>query len=215
MIGNTINYDKKYNSNSPIWGKAKLDIELKKFLSLLDGNNILDLGIGEGQNSIVLSELGYNITGVDVSKKSLDICKSNSSNIELIQSDIRNFTIEKDKYDLIMSRCALHFLHKNDVKNIINNMKSNLKENGLVYISVFSTENPSFHKKLDNDNFEILENNMLHNKSDDTYTSFFTKEEILELFSEFKTILISDEYSLDLSHAEPHYHGIIKYIGKK
>lgn len=215
MVGNTINFDKKYNSSSPIWGKAKLDIELKRYLSLLDGNNILDLGIGEGQNSIVLSKLGYNVTGVDVSKKSLDICSNISSNIELIQSDIRNFNIEKDKYNLIMSRCALQFLHKNDVKKIINNIKLNLRENGLVYISVFSTDNPKFHKKLDNDYFEILENNILHNKLDDTYTSFFTKDEILELFSEFETILISDEYSLDLSHGEPHYHGIIKYIAKK
>ena len=26
---------------------------------------------------------------------------------------------------------------------------------------------------------------------------------------------IIQEYSLDLGHGEPHYHGVIKYIGKK
>ena len=41
------------------------------------------------------------------------------------------------------------------------------------------------------------------------------EEEILKLFSDFTTISISDEYSLDLFHGEPHYHGIIKYIGQK
>lgn len=38
---------------------------------------------------------------VDYSTKSLEICKNNSSNIELVQDDIRNYYIEKDKYDLI------------------------------------------------------------------------------------------------------------------
>ena len=45
--------------------------------------------------------------------------------------------------------------------------------------------------------------------------SYFTKKEILDLFADFKTIMISNEFSLDLSHDNPHYHGTIKYIGRK
>ena len=43
----------------------------------------------------------------------------------------------------------------------------------------------------------------------------FLKNEILEIFSDFTTISIIDEYSLDIEHGTPHYHGLIKYIGKK
>lgn len=215
MKGNTIDYNKHYTDNSPIWGKSKLDIELKRFLKLLDGKNVLDLGIGEGQNSIILSELGYNVTGVDYSTKSLEICKSNCSNIELIQSDIRNYSIAKNKYDLIMSRYALHFLHKDDVFSIINNIKSNLSQNGLVYISVLSTDDPSLNFKISSQDFDILENNIFYNKITNTYISHFTKDEILQLFSDFTTIFIANEYSMDLGHGKPHYHGMIKYIGQK
>lgn len=216
MIGKSIDYDKKYNNNNSIWGKPHIDHELKNYLNLLNKGNVLDLGIGEGNNSIILSNLGFNVTGVDNSEKALNICnKQKTNNLVLIKEDIRNFKIENNYYDLIMSRAVLHFLHKSDVTNIISNIKYNLKENGLVYITVFSTNDDSMDKKLINNNFEKLDNNVFHNTLSDTYMSYFTKDELLELFDGLETILISDEYSLDLSHGEPHHHGIIKYIGKK
>lgn len=216
MIGKSIDYDKKYSNNNPIWGKPNLDFELKRYLNLLNKGNVLDLGIGEGNNSIILADFGFDVTGVDDSKKALAICNNGKKdNLSLIQDDIRNFKIQNNYYDLILSRAVLHFLHKDDVKNIIYDIKSNLKNNGLVYITVFSTNDDSMNKKLANNDFEKLDNNIFHNTLDDTYMSYFTKDEILELFDGFETILILDEYSLDLGHGEPHYHGIIKYIGKK
>lgn len=215
MIGNPIDYDRKYIDNSPLWGKSILDNDIKEYLKLLKGKTVLDLGIGEGQNSIILSQLGYDVTGVDFSKKALDICNNKSSNIKLVKCDIRNFNIEQNKYDLIMSRCVLHFLHKEDVYSIINNIKNTLNPNGLVYLSVFSTNDPSFKFKCNNSDFDILPNNVFHKISDDTYSSYFSKTEILELFAGFNTILISDNYSMDLCHGNPHYHGIIEYIGQK
>ena len=214
MIGNPVNYDKKFKDNFPIF-PAKFDPVLKRYLHLIPGKEVLDLGIGQGTDSIPLAELGFNVTGVDYSIKCLEICKNNCNKLNLVHSDIRFFNIEKNKYDLIKSRCVLHFLHKNDIYDIIKNIKNNLKSDGLVYISVFSLEDPSFNFKCNNPDFDTLENNVFHKISDDTYSSYFSKNEILELFSDFNTIFISDEYSLDLGHGTPHYHGIIKYIGKK
>ena len=216
MIGKSIDYNKKYSNNNAIWGKPHLDSELKRYLNLIDIGNVLDLGIGEGNSSIILADLGFNVTGVDNSDKALNIFSTGKNdNLSLIKDDIRNFKIQNNYYDLIMSRAVLHFLHKDDVKNIIYDIKSNLKNNVLVYITVFSINDDSMNKKLANNDFKKLDNNIFHNTLNDNYMSYFTKDEILELFNGFETILILDEYSLDLNHGEPHYHGIIKYIGKK
>lgn len=214
MIGNPVDYDKKFQDSFPIF-PAKFDYELKRYLNLVPGKNVLDLGIGQGRNSIPLFKLGFNITGVDYSTKCLEICNQNCPNLNLVQSDIRTFNIEKNKYDLILSRCVLHFLHKNDSYNIIKKLKNNIKINGLIYIHVFSLEDPKFIKHSKSSNFEILDNNILHNIVDDTYISFFTKDEILKLFNDFRTLLISEEYCLDQGGATPHYSGVIKYIGQK
>lgn len=214
MIGNPVDYDKNFKENFPIF-PAKLDLELKRYLNLISGKEVLDLGIGQGRNSIPLAELGYNVTGVDYSTKCLEICKNSCNKLNLIQSDIRTFDIEKDKYDIILSRCVLHFLHKNDSYQIIQNIKNNIKNNGIVYISVFSLEDPRFIKHSMSSDFQILDNNILHNKINDTYVSFFSKEEVLNLFSDFRTVLISDSYCLDQGGETPHYAGVIKYIGQK
>ena len=214
MIGNPVDYDKKFKGDFPIF-PAKFDSELKRYLNLVPGKDVLDLGIGQGRNSIPLSELDFKVTGIDYSTECLEICKHSCPKLNLIQSDIRNFNIEKDKYDLIISRCVLHFLHKADSYQIIKNIKDNIKYKGLVYIHVFSLEDPKYIRHSTSSDFEILDNNILHNKINDTYVSFFTKEEVLTLFNDFKTILISEEYCLDQGGETPHYAGVIKYIGQK
>lgn len=214
MIGNPVDYDKKFKENFPKF-PAKLDLELKRYLNLVPGKEVLDLGIGQGRNSIPLAELGFNVTGVDYSTKCLEICKNTCNKLNLVKSDIRTFDIEKDKYDMILSGYVLHFLHKNDSYQIIENIKNNIKNNGIVYISVFSLEDPKFSKHSTSSDFEILDNNILHNKVNDTYVSFFSKDEVLNLFSDFKTIFVSEEYCLEQNVETPHYAGVIKYIGQK
>lgn len=214
MIGNPVDYDKKFKENFPKF-PAKLDIELKRYLNLVPGKEVLDLGIGQGRNSIPLAELGFNVTGVDYSTKCLEICKNTCNKLNLVQSDIRTFDIKKDKFDMILSGYVLHFLHKNDSYQIIKNIKNNIKDHGIVYISVFSLEDPRFNKHSTSSDFEILDNNILHNIVNDTYVSFFSKDEVLNLFSDFKTIFVSEEYCLEQNIETPRYAGVIKYIGQK
>ena len=70
---------------------------------------ILDIGIGSGciLLSILKEKKGFYGTGVDICKKTLDICKANVKELDLIdrvklfKSDIDNFNY--GKYDLIVS----------------------------------------------------------------------------------------------------------------
>ena len=162
---------------------------------------------------LILLGHGFNVTGVDLSNTALEACKD-VPNLTFVQDDIRNFNIEKDKYNLIISRCVLHFLHKDDVHEIIKNIKEGLCPGGMVYVSVFSIADPGFKKRELNSDYDNLDNNIFYKRTENTYMSYFTRKEILDLFADFKTIMVSDEFSLDLSHDSPHYHGTIKYIGK-
>ena len=92
MIGNPINYDKKQTDKLPNT-QAKIAPELRRYMKLIEGKEVLDLGIGQGQNSIFLSNFGFQVTGVDYSKQALEISKENCPNLNLVQDDIRNFNI--------------------------------------------------------------------------------------------------------------------------
>ena len=90
--------------------------------------NILDIGVGSGciLLSILRERKSFYGTGIDISKKSLEISKINARNLNVEQrikfykSDIDNFS--KGKYDLIISNppyiksCDLKYLEK-DVIN--------------------------------------------------------------------------------------------------
>ena len=89
--------------------------------------NVLDIGVGSG--CIILTILkekkNFRGTGIDISKKTLKICKINSDNLgvsnrlKLFKSDVDNFQI--GKYDLIVSNppyiknADLKYLDRNDI----------------------------------------------------------------------------------------------------
>ena len=79
----------------------------------------------------------------------------------------------------------------------MNSMNDNVKENGLVYLNVFSASDFRREKCQVLENFECLEDNVFHNLLDDSYMSFYTKDEILGVFDGFKTLFVSDECFLD------------------
>jgi len=65
-------------------------------------NHILDLGCGTGNHTIEFSNLGYNITGLDLDRLMIDISKSKSDDIDFIYGDIKDYSFDY-KFELIFS----------------------------------------------------------------------------------------------------------------
>lgn len=215
MKGKAFNYDSLYQQNKPMWGDSTLDPVLKKYLSLFPKGNVLDLGIGEGQNSIPLSNLGFEVTGVDVSKQALSICQSRCPNLHLVENDIRKFSIASSYYELILVRNVLHFLNKKDIADLVLSIQEGIASGGFVYICVFSTDDPSYLTLKNQSKVQSLGHNEFFLPDRDIYRSFFEKEELLSYFSGWKTILLTESYFLDVTPMGSHYHGVIHYLGQK
>ena len=128
--------------------------------------NFLEIGVGSG--CIILSILkerkNYYGTGIDISRKSLEICKINSDNLEvfnrmrLYKSDIDNFRY--GKYDLIISnppyikKFDLKYLDKDvinyepqsalnggldglsEIKKVVSNSTKLIKKNGILVLEI-------------------------------------------------------------------------------
>ena len=48
---------------------------LTNYLNIPEGGKILDLACGKGRHSVYLNSLGYDVTGVDLSEKSINHTK--------------------------------------------------------------------------------------------------------------------------------------------
>ena len=123
----------KYNfkvTNDVLIPRPETELILEQVINFTKNKsnlNVLDIGVGSG--CIILSILkekkNFRGTGIDISKKTLKICKLNSENLgvskrlKLFKSDVDNFQI--GKYDLIVSNppyiknIDLKYLDKNVV----------------------------------------------------------------------------------------------------
>lgn len=114
-----------------------VDKEIKRSLKFLENfspQTVLDLGCGDGSNSLRFAELGAKVTGVD--KKRYQI---NNVNFNFIETDITNFKFEKN-YDLIIACCSLHFLNKQKALRLIKDIKKFTNNKGLNFIVCFSNK---------------------------------------------------------------------------
>ncbi len=66
----------------------------------------LDVGMGQGRNSLYLARLGWEVTGVDISDKGIEVARAQAARLGLkincVVSDIAAFDIGRAKWDLIV-----------------------------------------------------------------------------------------------------------------
>lgn len=165
--------------------------ELVKLLP--EKGKVLDLGCGMGANSVFLAEHGFDVVCVDKDKENIDYIKKNYPNINAVNKDILGFDFPEEKYDLVLGINLLHFFKLENIKLLINKILKSLKNNGLIYLQVFSVKNP-------NKKFPYL----------------FTKKELQEFFSENK-ILELEQFSKKENHppSGEHEHDIIRMLVRK
>ena len=118
-------------SNDALIPRPDSEVVIENVLRLTKNKNkinILDIGIGSGciLLSILKEKLSFNGTGIDISKKCLDICEINAFNLKvrsrlkLYKSDVDKFNL--GKYDLIISnppyikRLKLKYLERDVAK---------------------------------------------------------------------------------------------------
>ncbi|MBN1799713.1 MAG: methyltransferase domain-containing protein [Spirochaetales bacterium] len=106
-------------------------------------SKVLDLGCGPGLYTHEFAKTGAKVTGIDVSKNSIEyaskIAEEDNLNIEYINANYLNYDITK-KYDLItLIYCDYCVLNPDDRNTLLNKIFSSLEDNGSFVFDVLST----------------------------------------------------------------------------
>jgi len=111
------NYDKLKGYN------AEADLGLgcgipTQFASIQEGDSVLDLGSGAGNDCFVaraiVGESGH-VTGIDFTEAMLEKAKRNAlklgfKNVEFVQGDIEDMPLPDNHFDVIVSNCVLNLV---------------------------------------------------------------------------------------------------------
>ncbi len=138
----TKRFDAKYSSSPKSFNTPPLPIVLEA-VKLMEGDAVLDLGVGNGRNAKYLLDRSLNVTGVDSSQKGLDLLRNSvgaNPSLRLIQNDVLNFQTE-EQFDLILAIGLLHFLKPDDIKKLLAKMNAWTKPGGINVIAVRMTQN--------------------------------------------------------------------------
>lgn len=101
---------------------------------------ILDLGCGEGRNSLYLSQVGYNIVGIDLSYKAARVMRNNFFEEELkgsvITGDARNLPFANESVDGVLAHHIFDHLNSEGFLSSFNEAFRVLKSNGVMLLTM-------------------------------------------------------------------------------
>ena len=152
---------------------------LASYLNLDKDDKILDLACGKGRHSIYLNSLGYSVTGVDLSKNSINHAKTYES--ETLQFDVHDMrNVYSTKFEVVLNLFTSfgYFEEETDNFKVIQTIKSSLKQNG---IGVIDFMNSPF----------VIENLIAHNSYEDDNITFNLKRRLSDGFI-YKDIEVID-----------------------
>ena len=184
-------YNDKYRGEEYYWGKHPSSIArifLEKFPPR-EGQMLIDIGCGEGRDSIFFARNGYQVTGFDYStdgiKKAEAWADELNLSIAFFQANINKYRLDKP-YDAVFASGSLHYIPGNLRKDIISNYKELTNPGGIHAFTVpiikpFLPKDP----KADELEQDWLSGEILTHYHD-WKIEFFAEEILDDIFSEYK-----------------------------
>jgi len=128
----------KYNKIADWWNEKHCQSEygmpqIKRAVKYCTNKHfVLDVGCGSGGRVInYLAENGFNVTGIDVSSRMIELAKANHPNTQIHFGDITNWKTDK-KFDLIIAWDSIFHLPSSKQTTAIDNMCSMLNQDGVI-----------------------------------------------------------------------------------
>jgi tellurite methyltransferase len=208
-----------YRENESVWSKRP-DPMLMHIAPRVPKGKVLDLGMGEGRNLLYFARLGYEAWGVDASQSAVQRCMDRAQALGLTvqaeASDILAVDLEPDSLTLVICTMTLPFIKKSESEPLFQKIKRGLKVGGWVYLTTFSVEDPQVPRWRQNTT--EIEPNTFYNDENGRRLQFFELDELQNAFQDFTLYYNGHAIQYDDPHPgapQPHYHGIMTYIGTK
>ncbi len=174
----------------------------------------LDIGSGEGRNTLLLAQYGYSVHTIDYSSEGLHKLEKyahskNLNNIKYSIEDARTTQLEPNFYDAIAAVTLLDHMDKEEGRKVASSLLKALRPNGFIFIEVFTKQDPGAKATTQKGSAETVSETASFVKH------YFEENELASWFSELKILLYEEIMKYDNSHGKPHYHGVARLIGIK
>lgn len=151
----TYDRDREYWNRfySSVAGQISTPSDFAVFVSefLTVGKCLLELGCGNGRDSLYFLKLGLRITGIDASDYIITMLNNflRNGNAEFICEDFVKYTPKDNiKYDYVYSRFTLHAISEYQEDQLLNNMKTFLSNDGVFFVEARTVNDNLYGKGI-------------------------------------------------------------------
>ena len=139
----------------PIYGSSIPDVDFFKDYAKSADGKILEPACGTGRVLIPLAQAGYEITGIDLSKHMLDICRQKlaeqpadiQKRVHLVHANMADFQLnEKFALTIIPAHSFQILISQQDQENCLRSIAEHLVSHGRLIVDVF---HPHFPRLFD------------------------------------------------------------------
>lgn len=125
----------------PPWDTGISPPELLEFIETHQPGKAIDLGCGSGTNVITLAQQGWEVTGVDFSRRAINQAHQKAQqhqvNVRLIVCDVTKLQLNTEKFELILDIGCFHSLDPISRQKYIENVMRLLSPEGTFLLYAF------------------------------------------------------------------------------
>ena len=138
-------YENQYGDDDYFWGIVPSTMCLK-VLELLPQDRplkLLDIGCGEGKDSVFFARCGYEVSAFDISERGLEKVKRLADaahvNVRAFRANIWDYRLN-EYYDVLYSSGVLHYIKPELRDEVMKNYRTHVSTDGLVALHTFVTK---------------------------------------------------------------------------
>jgi len=132
-----------------------------EFLYEKNPAHILELGCGNGRDSLFFLSKGHRITAIDESNVAIESLNriTNSNSVAFICDDfVKSKVFYQKKYDCIYSRFTLHAISEEQEDELLDNARAALNSDGILAIEARTTNDELYGKGIELENSAFFYN---------------------------------------------------------
>jgi cyclopropane fatty-acyl-phospholipid synthase-like methyltransferase len=178
---------------------------------LTDGKHLLDVGCGEGADTVFFAKKGFLVTALDNNETQLDrlqafIDDHSLTNVSILNANALDFKYPQNYYDVINCLLVGCCMSRNDFNTLVLTLKATVKKGGIIIMSLRNYLDPEFKEYVSTE--KMIEPNTFIKSGDCCKIKYYIeKNRLRECFLDFEILyyyegLTKDKYERITKHGD-------------